>query len=283
MFNQLSNSMKATLFYLIAFGLAVLVAILGRWLGDVRFLSMLTPMTAVLLMLFVVTRDGYTRAGWQTLGLHRLGWQSWALAVLGPLLILSCTYGIVWSTGIGLFALPADFGPLAIRLLNLLIMIFINTVLGGLGEEVGWRGYLLPNLLGTGMKRALFLSGFLHGVWHLPLMLMTPFYHGAGNHLLIVPLFLLTMTAAGVFYGYLRLKSASVWPAALAHSAFNTFWVTFTALTLPVASPLALEYLAGESGILTLVGVVVMASWLVYRFTQSTRSLPVDPVLAASH
>ena len=147
MFNQLSSFVKATLFYLIAFSLAVLVAALGPWLGDVRFLSMFTPMAAVLLMLFVVTREGYTRAGWQTLGLHRLGWRSGALAVLGPLLILSCTYGIVWSTGIGSFVLPADVGPLALLPLNLLISMLINTVLGGLGEEVGWRGYLLPNLM----------------------------------------------------------------------------------------------------------------------------------------
>src|SRR5215212_2686743 len=228
MFKQLSSLMKASLFYLIAFGLAVLVAALAPWLGDVSFLSMFTPMTAVLLMLFVVTREGYTRAGWQTLGLHRLGWRSWALAVLGPLLVLSCTYGLVWSTGIGLFVLPVDIGPLALLPLNLLIGMLINTVLGGLGEEMGWRGYLLPNLLGLGNTRALLVSGLLHGIWHLPLMLMTPFYHGSGNRLIVVVLFLLTMTAAGVFYGYLRLKSASVWPAALAHSAFNTFWATFT-------------------------------------------------------
>jgi uncharacterized protein len=283
MFNQLNSSMKATVFYLIAFGLAVLVAALAPWLGDVRFLSMFTPMTAVLLMLFVVTREGYTRAGWQTLGLHRLGWQRWTLAVLGPLLILSCTYGIVWSTGIGAFVLPADIAPLASLLLNLLITILVNTLLGGLGEEVGWRGYLLPNLLSLGTTRALLLSGLLHGIWHLPLILMTPFYHGVGNPLIIVPLFLLTMTAAGVFYGYLRLKSGSVWPPALAHSAFNTFWATFTALTLPAAWPLALEYLAGESGILTLGGVVVMASWLVYRFNRPVLPLPVDTLPAASH
>ena len=127
------------------------------------------------------------------------------------------------------------------------------------------------------------VSGFLHGVWHLPLILMTPFYHSSGNRLIVVTLFLLTMTAAGVFYGYLRLKSGSIWPAALAHSAFNTFWETFMAWTLAAASPLALEYLAGESGLITLVGVVVMAGWLVYRVNRPVRPVPVDPLLAASH
>ncbi|REJ33335.1 MAG: CPBP family intramembrane metalloprotease domain-containing protein, partial [Bacillota bacterium] len=38
-----------------------------------------------------------------------------------------------------------------------------------LGEEIGWRGYLLPQLAGLGRRRALLLSGFLWSIWHLPL------------------------------------------------------------------------------------------------------------------
>jgi DNA-binding CsgD family transcriptional regulator len=79
----------------------------------------------------------------------------------------------------------------------------------------------------------------------MPLLLLTPFYHGLGNRWIVVPLFLLTLTAAGMFYGYLRLTTNSVWPAALAHSSFNAFWNLFSRLTIAV-SPLALEYLAGE-------------------------------------
>jgi hypothetical protein len=64
MFNQLSSLMKASLYYLSAFGLAFLVAAFGQGLGErSAILSMFTPLAAVLLMLLVVTRDGYTRAG----------------------------------------------------------------------------------------------------------------------------------------------------------------------------------------------------------------------------
>jgi hypothetical protein len=81
----------------------VLVAVFGQSLGQgILSVSMFTPLAAVLLMLLVLTRDGYTRAGWQALGLHRTGsWDSWALAVLGPLLVMGCTYAIIWSIGIG--------------------------------------------------------------------------------------------------------------------------------------------------------------------------------------
>jgi membrane protease YdiL (CAAX protease family) len=45
------------------------------------------------------------------------------------------------------------------------------TLLGGLGEEIGWRGYLLAHLLGLGMRRALLISGLVHGRRHLPVMI----------------------------------------------------------------------------------------------------------------
>ena len=214
MFNRLNRLMKASLFYLITFTLAVLLAIFGQGLGKlVLVVTMFTPLVAVLLMLLVVTRDGYTRTGWQTLGLHRLGWQRWGLAVLGPLLVLSCTYAIVWSIGIGRPNWAALGKTLALGgLVSLLLNLIVDMILA-LGEEIGWRGYLLPHLLPLGRTQALLLSGFGHGLWHLPVMLLTPFYHESGNRLLVAALFVLSTTCGGVFFGYLRLKSGSVWPA----------------------------------------------------------------------
>jgi membrane protease YdiL (CAAX protease family) len=145
------------------------------------------------------------------------------------------------------------------------------------GEEIGWRGYLLPHLLSLGRTRALLVSGLLHGLFHLPLMLLTPFYHGLGNRFIVVPLFLLALTAAGVWYGYLRLTSRSVWPAAIAHTSLNIFVEQFTNVTI-ATSPLAMEYLLGESGVFTLVGITVSAGWLVYRMDRQSRA----PVVSAT-
>lgn len=42
----------------------------------------------------------------------------------------------------------------------------------GFGEEIGWRGYLLPNLLDTHRPLpALLRVGFIWAAWHLPLLL----------------------------------------------------------------------------------------------------------------
>jgi len=76
------------------------------------------------------------------------------------------------------------------------------------------------------------------------------------------------MTVSGVFFGYLRLTSKSVWPAALAHGAFNSFWSTFAALTIAVTSAEVLEYWAGESGVITLVEVALLGAWLIYRLNR---------------
>lgn len=279
MFTQLGSSMKAAIYYGIALSLILLLALLGQGLGEIVLaIAMFTPLAAVLLMQFVVTRDGTTRAGWRTLGLHQLGLRSWGLAIVAPFLVMLCTYSIAWSTGIGridqtaLDGVIALTGPLGIvlTLFNILRGLILSMFLA-LAEEIGWRGYLLPHLLSLGRTRALLLSGLLQGIWHLPIILLTPFYHGSGDRWVVAILFLLTLTAAGVFYGYLRLTTNSVWPAALAHGAFNMFWTTFTAITIAVGSADMLEYWAGESGVITLVEVALVAVWLIYRLQRQPR------------
>ena len=138
-----------------------------------------------------------------------------------------------------------------------------------LGEEIGWRGYMLPRLLGRGVVPAMLLVGFLHGVWHLPLMLTTDLYHNTGNPLLIVPLFLVTLTLAGVFFGFLRLWTGSVWAVAIAHAAANMAWEVMTEMT-QTKSPLVLEYVGGESGVIMIVGLLVF-SFFIIRYMRSGR------------
>jgi membrane protease YdiL (CAAX protease family) len=104
------------------------------------------------------------------------------------------------------------------------------------------------------------------------MLLLTPYYHSAGNPLIVVPLFLATLTLTGVIYGELRLMTGSVWPAALAHGAGNSFWSMLSGLTV-TTSPLVLEYLAGESGVLPLLGLVVVAGWVLYCLGQPIRSM----------
>lgn len=272
MLKQLSNLSKAALYYLLAVGFATLVSLLTVRLDQPNLISfvMFAPMLAVLLMLLVVTPDGYHKAGWQTLGLQRAGVRSWPLAILLPLFVLGASFEIATLVGVAHWQLPVDstWGQF---LYNWLPELLVGTLFA-LGEEIGWRGYLLPKLLPLGQARAALINGLLHGLWHLPMILLTPFYHGAGNRWIVIPLFLLTLTAGGIFYSYLRISSNSLWPVALGHGAFNTFWGMFTAFAVPT-SALWMEYLLGESGVITLMLVIVAAIWLLRR-------LPAQAVVA---
>ncbi|MEO6012723.1 MAG: CPBP family intramembrane glutamic endopeptidase [Devosia sp.] len=270
----MSNVTKIVIFYAMALGASLtialfLVPIIGAYALPI---VMMTPLASVLIMKLIVTREGYRRAGWSDLGLGTLGLRVWELAFGLPFMVLLISYGIVWAIGIAGVSLPAD--PIDF-LLNVAISFFMGLVLC-LGEEIGWRGYLLPKLLPYGRTFAMVVTGLLQALWHVPFLVFTTVYHGEGNALLTVPLFVMTMTIAGILFGYLRIAGKSTWPAAIAHSIFNSYWTMFNALTV-AASPLAFEYLAGESGVLTLIGVIVSASFLIRRL--DTR-YPVRPVVA---
>ena len=283
MFTHLSEFHKSLTFYAIVFSLVTAVSQLPLGAALMLPLAMLTPAVAVVLMLLVVTRDGYSRGGWQSLGLHRLGIKGWPLAVVAPLAVLGVAYCIVWTSGIGTFAPPVGLdapGWVSEIAQGAFQNLVIATLVFSLGEELGWRAYLLPKLAVTfGDRRGMALTGFLHGLFHMPIIFLTPYYHADGNQWLIVPLFLLAVTVGGMLFGYLRLSTGSVWPASLAHSAHNWFWGMFGGLTV-ASSPIAAEYLAGESGILPIIGYSLLAVWLLTRKRPSPNPIAVNPAIA---
>jgi uncharacterized protein len=255
------------------FALVVGIALAPLEGHTMLLLAMAMPTVAVLLMLLVVTRDGLSRAGWASLGLHRAGLQSWPLAVLAPLAVLGVAYALVWNTGVATFTPPSglDAAGWVVGLTQgLFSNLVISTLTFSLGEEIGWRGYLLPRLAAAlGQRRGMAVTGFLHGLFHMPIIFLTPYYHPDGNRWLVVPLFLAAFTIGGLLYGWLRVRTGSVWPASLAHSAHNYFWALFGSMTV-ATNPLAAEYLAGESGVLIIIGYGLLAAWLLSRMTLST-------------
>jgi hypothetical protein len=79
MFKTLTDTSKAAIFTALVLILAVAAALAINTLGlaSSEFVWgavwSITPVLATLIMLLVVTRDGYSRSGWQSLGLGRLG------------------------------------------------------------------------------------------------------------------------------------------------------------------------------------------------------------------
>jgi hypothetical protein len=107
----------------------------------------------------------------------------------------------------------------ALQIATLPVAAVIN-LLPALGEEVGWRGWLLPKLMPLGTLPALLVSGVIWGLWHAPVILLGYNYPDAPGWLALTAMVGMC-TVIGAVFGWLRLRSGSVWPAALAHAAFN--------------------------------------------------------------
>lgn len=238
---------NAIAFYAITFGLAVVVRLAVPLIGEASLpVTMLTPAIAATLMLAVVAPEGTFRQTLFNLGLTRLGVKGWPLAIAAPALIFAVALGVIALTGTSAIAAPAMTGGTIWGVVDLVIGFMIGIAFS-LAEEVGWRGYLLPRLPVSNVWLAMLVVGFLHGLWHLPLLLTTDLYHSSGDPRLVALLFLITLTLAGSFYGYLRYWTGSVWPVAIAHGAVNSAWNVSNGLIV-TKSPAAVEYIGGESG-----------------------------------
>lgn len=108
---------------------------------------------------------------------------------------------LVWWQCVGVWVAPIVNAPLA------------------LGEELGWRGYLLPRLLPLGRWSALVISGVVWGLWHTPMIVLGHNY--PGRPLLGTFMMVGFCVVFGVLIGWTRLQTNSVWPAVIAHGAIN--------------------------------------------------------------
>ena len=258
----MENSRRAFVFYGITLALAVAVVFLVPWIGEASLpLTMLTPTIAAVIMLAWIAPEGGFRKMLSLLGLDRAGFRGWPLAIVGPAALHFVSFLVLSIAGLAVFAAPQLTGSVGFTILKISTGLLVGTFFA-LGEEIGWRGYMLPRLLGRGVVPATLLVGFLHGVWHLPLMLTTGYYHNTGNPLLVVPLFLVTLTLAGVFFGFLRLWTGSVWPVAIAHAAANMAWEIMSDMT-QTQTPLVLEYVGGESGAIVIAGLAAFGFYAI--------------------
>jgi len=165
-----------------------------------------------------------------------------------PLVYGLAVYGIVWLSGIGTFSpqelvrQTADQLPELARSPQQFVLAYTlrTATLGMLascvtafGEELGWRGLLVPELA----KRYSFtttalVSGVAWALWHYPAILFVE-YNNAGAPLWFGMIcFTILVIGLSFVMAWLRLRSGSVWTAVLLHASHNIFIQTlFNPLT----------------------------------------------------
>ena len=256
---------EVTAFVGLTYAMTALLAVAFPHSVAAPLLSVFTPVLSVLAITLLGSPRGSRRALWAGFGFGSAGLRSWPAALILPMVFLTVAYGAAVTVGVTDLRGPdLSAHGLALTLPDLVITLILGTVLI-LGEEIGWRGFLLPRLqVLTSRRRAAVGTGFLHGAFHLPVLLLTTTYDAVGNRFIIAPVVVATITAAGVFYAWLRDRSGSIWPVAIAHNTANTVFDLGAAAAV-TSSPVALAYVAGETGVATFLVVAGVAIWLLVR------------------
>ncbi|MEO5609876.1 MAG: type II CAAX endopeptidase family protein [Ornithinibacter sp.] len=252
-------------FTTITFGLAIALALA---LPDAHInvvLSALIPATAVTILTFTMFRRGTRRQLWRSIGVGRAGVSTWRAALGVPLLVCGVAFGAAVLVGAGQLRPLHITGVTTFNFATNTVINFAVMMVILMGEEIGWRGFMLPRVQQlTTKRRAAVTTGFVHGLFHLPLILIATTYDTEGSRWIAAPIAVLTITAAGVFYAWLWDRSGSTWAVTLGHTTAN---ITFDFGFVLVASttPVSLALIAGETGIATLGAVVTVAVVLLTR------------------
>lgn len=171
-------------------------------------------------------------------------------------------------------ALPANPGLilLAVFISTLTIAPIFNSI-PAFGEELGWRGYLLPKLLPLGEPKALIVSGIIWGLWHVPFIILLGFHYPMGRAIDAV-IFTAIVMLFGIYVGYLRLTSGSTILAAFAHGFFNSQFYGAWQLIFSDVSPT----LGGLTGLTGIVVLLPLAVWVLKEKINKVPSTDREPL-----
>ena len=201
-------------------------------------------------MMFVPTL-GVLLAGGKLKG---LGWKPQLKRNLGPVLIAWFAPALLTALGAALYFLvfPGHFdlsgramleaggeealAQLQAQGLSYGKYLLINTAAGllygplintfaALGEEIGWRGFLYPQLKTRyGRKKGWLLGGCIWGAWHWPLVWLIGYEYGTdypGFPVTGMLLFCVITVAYGILCDRLYERGGSIWLPSLCHGAIN--------------------------------------------------------------
>jgi CAAX protease family protein len=172
------------------------------------------------------------------LGWHWAGFRYQAASYWLPAVYALVAYVVIWGTGLGSFANPTflreSVAAVGIDAISpgaaVMLMVLLNAVYGfirsctnALGEEIGWRGLLTPQLVSTrGFTGASLITGCIWAVWHYPILLFADYNLGTPGWY-AVSCFTVMVIGLSVIYTWFRLRTGSLWTATFLHASHNLF------------------------------------------------------------
>ena len=195
---------------------------------------------------------------WQW-GNARYAWLGYVIPIFYALPV----YLVVWFTGLGAFDMSTlqktavefgwqNFSPA----MTLTLFVVITATVGmvaklsrALGEEIGWRGFLVPELAKVvPFPMVGLVSGLLWAAYHYPVLLFAD-YNAGGPMWFGLICFTLAVVAESFILAWLVLRARSLWPAAILHASHNLFIQSiFTPLTRDTGNGLT-KYVIDEFGV----------------------------------
>lgn len=246
------------------------------------FTLMWSPGLAAILTQLIANRS-LRGMGW------RLGSARWlGIACILPVLYALPVYAFTWLTGLGRFPNPDRIASLAekysspnpattvtIFLLISLTVDMVGPLLSALGEEIGWRGLLVPELAKmTSFTKTALISGVIWAAWHMPGVFFADYHSGNTPITYAAACFAVLVIGISFPFAWLTLKSGSLWPAVLLHAFHNQ--LVMGILDKLTGKTEITPYITGEFGVgLALTGLVV--AYVFWRMQRDT-SLRTQPV-----
>jgi membrane protease YdiL (CAAX protease family) len=207
--------------------LAVGGTVVSAGFSPLYLLGLLGPLIGAVVTTAIV--DG--RAGLRDLVSRttrlRVGLRWWAVAIGLPLAIAAATYVVLVAYSVFLLApvelpTPRGFGQfVGFPVTNAIVLAILLIAINGLGEESGWRGFLLPALQRrwSPLTASLIVAG-VWALWHVPAFVVNENYRAMPAAML--PMFFVGLACGSVFLTWLYNRGRrSIALVATWHGLFN--------------------------------------------------------------
>ena len=153
-------------------------------------------------------------------------------------------------------ALSANLPPTPLLLVPIS---YISAVIAGitinlifaLGEEIGWRGYLVNEFRSLSFIKKYLLIGLIWGLWHSPIILQG-YNYGVGNGVLGSLIFVAFCMTFSLLFGMIIERNHNAIYAAALHGMFNGFAGIFVIMLINYN-----PFIGGAIGIVSILSMII--------------------------